>query len=253
MARIADGATAARRWGWRASTLKAVVLSTLIASAGWGLWIWLAPTDAGSDPETKDELRFLRGERRRLTRELRQAQKQAEDLRGQQRFSARSCDIDAMACEEGRRSLAGLEKQVADLREQLVLYKSIVSPEKALAGVQVLSMTVQPSDRDAMWHYDLVLVQPVRRDRVATGTFEITVEGTQQKKSLSLNLAEMVIGKREPASFNFRSFQEFSGDLVFPARFVPSRIIVTLAVNDGRAENRKVSEAFEWSRLVSTD
>lgn len=253
MARIADGAIAARKPCCRTSALIAVALAVLITSVGWGLWIWFAPADASFVSGTKGELRYLRGERRRLTRELRQAQKQLEDLRGQRRFSSRSCDIDVMACEESRRSLFGLEKQVADLREQLVLYKSIVSPEKALAGVQVLSMTVQPADSDAMWHYDLVLVQPVRRDRVATGSFEMTVEGTQQKKGLSLNLAEMVIGKRESSTFNFRSFQEFSGDLVFPARFVPSRLIVTLSVNDDRTENRKVSEAFEWSRLVSTD
>ncbi|MGQ0697245.1 MAG: DUF6776 family protein [Panacagrimonas sp.] len=240
----------ARRPWLRLAAVVALVVVVMLGA--FGLYRYLAPVDPPAVAEGSDgELRYLRSERRRLIRELRTAQKDVEDLRGQSTFDTRSCEIDAQACAEVQRSVSGLETQVADLREQLALYKSIVSPEQALAGVRVLSISVRPAGPDNVWRYDLVLVQPMRRDRVAVGSYDFSVEGLLDKQLKTLKLEELMAGDPEPPAFNFRSFEEFSGELRFPAGFLPSRLTVTLSVQDSRAESRKAAESFDWSRLIS--
>lgn len=199
------------------------------------------------------ELDRLREERRRLARELRAARTEAQDLRGRNTFDARSCAIDVQACEAVRKSVGTLESEVADLREQLAFYRNIVSPEQARAGVRVLRLAVRPTGPADIWRYELVLVQPVRRDRTATGTYDFALEGLIGKQLRTLQLDDLRAGAAGPASanrFSFRSFQEFSGELRLPSGFRPTRLKVTLHVQDGKAAPGEVSETFEWSRLV---
>ena len=196
------------------------------------------------------ELDGLREERRRLTRELRTAKDQLQDLRGRSTFEARSCAIDVQACEAVRKSVSGLESEVADLREQLAFYRNIVSPEQVRAGVRVLRLGVRPSGTADVWRYDLVLVQPVRRDHTATGRYDFALEGMSGKQIKTLRLDEVLVGEADARGFSFRSYQEFSGELRLPPGFLPSRLRVTLAVQDGKGEPSEVAESFDWSRLV---
>jgi twitching motility protein PilT len=47
-----------------------------------------------------------------------------------------------------------------------------------------------------------------------------------------------------------RSFQELTGQLHLPPGFSPSRLAVTLRVQDGKTQAAEVEDSFEWSRLV---
>lgn len=201
------------------------------------------------DPAT--ELEQLREERRRLTRELRAARDALDGVQGQKVFEARACDIDVQACEALRNSVTELEHEVADLREQLAFYRNIVSPEQARAGVRVLRLNLSPGTGADVWRYDLVLVQPVRRDRTAAGRFDLQIEGLAGDQLRTLPLDEVLVGDMPLREFAFRSFQEFGGELRLPAGFRPSRVTVTLRVQNGRGEAAEVVESFDWSRLVA--
>lgn len=196
----------------------------------------------------------LDAEHRRLARELRAVQIEAKELRGRNTFDARSRAIDAQACEAVRKSVSALESEVADLREQLAFYRNIVSPDQVRAGVRVLRLAMRPTGQAQVWRYELVLVQPVRRDRTATGGYDFALEGLIGKQLKTLQLDDLGVGAADEAgarSFSFHAFQEFSGELRLPPGFLPSRLKVTLRVQDGKGAPGEVSESFDWARLVA--
>ncbi len=237
-----------RPWGWLvAAAVAVVVLSGASYSAYryWGAAGTVLFVDQGSD------LAQLREERRRLSRELRAAREELAE-KGRSTFEARSCEIDTQACEAVRASAAGLEAQVADLREQLAFYRNVAAPEQEVrAGVRVMRMSLRPTAEAGVWRYELVLVQPTRRDRTATGTWDLRVAGTQGKQMKTLKLADLQAAGSADRAFAFRSFQEFGGELKLPSGFLPSRLTVTLQVQDGKSETAEVEESFDWSRLAA--
>lgn len=214
------------------------------------MYRYLDDPDRSGFSGADSELGQLREERRRLTRELRAARAELEELRGRNTFEARSCEIDAQACEAVKKSVTGLESEIADLREQLAFYRNIVAPEQNRAGIRVLRAAVRPAGAADVWRYELVLVQPVRRDRKVTGSFDLGFEGLADKQLKTLKLEDLQGPAAEERKFGFRSFQEFSGELKLPAGFLPSRLSVTLSVQEGLSKPTEVTETFDWSRLV---
>lgn len=233
---------------WIAALLGLCLLSAG-AYAAYRYWDPNAVASVLADPDS--ELDQLRLERRRLTRELRDARGEIAELRGRSMFEARSCEIDAQTCEAVRSSVAGLETTVADLREELAFYRNVAAPEHEVrAGVRVMRVEMRPSADPQIWTYEIVLVQPTRRDRLVKGTYEMQVGGMQGQKMKTLDGSELQAPPAAERSFSFRSFQELTGQLHLPAGFSPSRLAVTLRVQDGRKQDAEVEDSFEWSRLV---
>lgn len=233
---------------WIAALLGLCLLSAG-AYAAYRYWDPNAVASALADPES--ELDQLRLERRRLARELRDARSEIAELRGRSTFEARSCEIDAQTCEAVRSSVAGLETTVADLREELAFYRNVAAPEHEVrAGVRIMRVEMRPTADPRTWTYEMVLVQPTRRDRLVKGTYEMQVGGMQGAKMKTLGGAELQAAPEAERGFSFRSFQELNGQLHLPAGFSPSRLAVTLRVQDGRKQDAEVEDSFEWSRLV---
>ena len=234
--------------GWLAA---AIGLSLLSAGgyAAYRHWDPHAVTAAFADPAS--ELDQLRQERRRLARELRDARSELAELRGRSTFEARSCEIDAKTCEAVRASVAGLESTVADLREEVAFYRNVAAPEQEVrAGIRVMRVTIRPTDDPQVWTYTMVLVQPTRRDRLVQGGYELQVGGMQGKQMKTFGAAELRVPPASERVFSFRSFQELTGQLHLPPGFSPSRLAVTLRVQDGKNQAAEVEDSFEWSRLV---
>jgi hypothetical protein len=238
-----------RVWlGW----LVALLGVGLVSAGGYAtyrFWELRIATAALSDPDS--EVDSWRQERRRLVRELRDVRNELAELRGKSTFQARSCEIDAQTCEAVRASVAGLESSVADLREEVAFYRNVAAPEHEVrAGVRVMRVQMTATPDPQIWAYEMVLVQPTRRDRLAKGTYELKVEGLQGKQMKTLAAADLEGPPAGDRGFSFRSFQEMTGQLRLPAGFSPSRLAVTLRVQDGKNPSAEVEDSFEWSRLV---
>lgn len=236
---------------WFLPALVALLVAACAVSA-YGGWRWWSDPQRRLFRDAGSELEQLREERRRLTRELRAAREELDELKGRSTFEARSREIDAQAFEAIRGSFAGLESEAADLREQLAFYRNVVSPEQTRAGVRVLRLALRPGTTAGNWRYELVLVQPMWRDRVAAGRWDLKVEGVAARETQTLGMAELGAGNSVESRFSFRAFQEFGGELRLPSGFLPSRLTVTLHVQDGKSASDEVSESFDWSRVAST-
>lgn len=239
-----------RPWVW---AVAAALGLALLAGAGYAAWqLWGADREPWILPGPGAEFRDWREERRHLIRELATARKELVELKGRGAFEKQSCQIDAQACEALRGSMAGLEAEVAELREQVAFYRNVSAPEQEVrAGVRVMRLLLRPGSGPRNWAYELVLVQPTRRNRTVSGRYDLRLTGMTGRQVKTLGLDQLEPAAPAERSFSFRSFEAFSGELDLPAGFLPSRLAVTLRVQDGKGETVEVEESFDWARLAA--
>lgn len=221
--------------------------AALIAVGGFSLYAYTRQTTVSDFEKTRTELEQLREERRTLARQLRSARAENSELREQVVYAERSSQIDAQACASVRESLATLQAEAADLREQVAFYRGIVSPDESRAGVRVLDLKMIEQAQPGVWRFDLVLIQSVRHDRRVSGAVEIRLIGSQSGQPRTLEIKDLMVGNEKPPAFAFKYFQEFSGDFRLPEGFRPLRVAVTLAP-DGHSSPR-VEQEYEWSKI----
>lgn len=221
----------------------------LLMLAGFALYRVTRATTVSDFEATSSERDRLQAERRQLTRELRAARSEIGDLRDQLAYLNRSRQIDEGACVEVRGSIAALEAESAGLREQLAFYRGIVSPQEAAAGVRVYEMRVTPlKAQPNAYRYELVLIQPARSDKRVGGQVELSFEGLENGGKRRIKLAEVSQEPGRGLLFSFRYFEEFAGELKFPAGFRPLRAIVTVQAAGGKAP--PLEEEFEWTKIM---
>lgn len=221
----------------------------LLAISAWGLYSYTRASTVSDFARAKLEVEELREERRRLTRELREAREESAQLREQVVYVQRSTEIDTQACDDVRTSLGALQAEAADLREQLAFYRGIVAPEQARAGVRVQQLTFSPGGTPGGYRYDLVLIQSVRHDKRVEGKIDLQIVGRQGSAERRYSAAELVPAGAGNLVFSLKYFEEFSGVLNLPQGFTPSRVIVVLIPSAGGAP--KIEESFDWSRVLS--
>lgn len=220
----------------------------VIAVSAFALYSYTRRTTVTEFARTKTELEQLRDERRELARELRTAKAEVTTLREQLVYIERTNQIDTQANAEVKASLANLQAEAAELREQVAFYRSIVSPDESRVGVRILEMKVSPTAVANNWRYDLVLIQSVRHDKRVSGAIEIGVRGSRNGQAQTLKLAELTANAKSP-EFSFKYFQEFSGEFVLPQGFRPLRVTVTL-IPQGEGMPR-IDDEFEWAKALA--
>lgn len=239
---------ARHRPGLRAALVGAVAF--LIAVGAFALYAWARATTVSDFERAQTELEQMREERRELTRSLRAAQGEIEDLKSQMVYEKRSMEIDQQSCDSVRGSLDTLQAEVSDLNEQLAFYRGIVSPELSRVGIRVYDFKLSPATSANTFRYELVLIQAVRHNRKIDGRAQITVSGQQDGSRKSFSLEEIALGAKGDFSFSFKYFEELSGEFQIPPGFKPEQVTVTLAAEGGQAQN--VREQFEWNKVLKT-
>lgn len=224
--------------------------SFAIALAAWGLYVYTRASTVSDFERAQLEVEQLRDERRELTRQLRAAKDEIKRLQEQAVYVQRSQDIDTQACGVVRDSLAQLQAEASDLREQLAFYRGIVAPEQSRAGVRVYEFKLTAGAEPRRYRYELVLIQSVRHDKRVGGRIGLELIG--QRSGAEERLAWADVAADEAARnllFSLKYFEEFSGEIVVPQGFEPARVVVTLVPEgDGAA---RVEESFDWDRVLS--
>jgi hypothetical protein len=233
---------------WRQPALVAGAAAVLALGA-FGLYTYTRSHTVSEFARSQLEVEQLRDERRQLTHDLRAALKEVSGLKDQVVYTERSGEIDTQACDTVKGSLAGLQKEVSDLREQLAFYRGIVSPDLARAGVRVYDLKLTPGPTNPRaFHYELALIQSVRHDRRIGGSINLLLEGTKNGIKQTLRWEDVATGDAKNLLFSFKYFEEFSGDLTLPEGFKPIRVSARLVTDVEGAP--PVEDQFDWDKIV---
>lgn len=224
--------------------------SFALAVAAWGLYVYTRASTVTDFERAQLEVEQLREERRELTRELRTSREEVKRLQEQAVYVQRSQDIDSQACTAVRDSLAQLQAEASDLREQLAFYRGIVAPEQSRAGVRVYEFKMAAAPEPGRFRFELVLIQSVRHDKRVAGRIGLELVGQRDGAEARLPWAALVADDAaRNLLFSLKYFEEFSGEIVVPQGFEPGRVVVTL-VPEGDSAAR-VEESFDWDRILS--
>ena len=175
-------------------------------------------------------------------------QKENRRLRDRVALLETNNKIDAEAYRRVESQLSQLQEKILEQKEELGFYEGIVGPSQN-AGLRVQDFELEPGIDSSAYRVHLVLAQALRNDRRVSGYVELTVQGVEDGEMRTLGLRDLAAEghKNGRLAFSFRYFQNLQANLVLPAGFEPSLIVVKLTPN-GKSE-KIVEKTYEWSIL----
>ena len=163
--------------------------------------------------------------------------------------SVRDAQIKRQAYDEIAQTLASTSNEVADLKENIRFYESIIADDKKTKGLQVKSVTLHAVPADDQYRYKVIIVNSGYGKNKSKGTLTIEVEGLQD--------GELKIIKIPPAdnedttALLFKYFQRVEGILALPEGFLPQRLRVTARLSGKKGA--KIEKWYNWDILVNPD
>ena len=158
--------------------------------------------------------------------------------------------IEHDAYERANRSQAALQKEMLAMKEQLVFYQGIVSPEQLALGVNIQSLELIKKSNLGLYSYKLVLSKRGKSNKYIKGGFNLLIKGLSEEKQKDLDLKQVKQEfKDKDIKFSFRYFQVFEGDMLLPDKFEPFDIQVKIKPTTKKI--KPFSETISWALAVS--
>jgi hypothetical protein len=225
---------------WHKHMTRVVVL-LLAGLAGYGEW-WLY--DFGK-LQGAEELKSMRTEHADLRRHYRELNKENNVLRERNTILERSSQIDQQAARDIQEQLASLQEELQAAREEVEFYRGIIAPGDMASGLRIHRFELTPGLRPDEYHYDLVLTQMKRHDRIVTGQVEWSIIGMNGVKPRELKLSDVTLPALEHLDFRFRYFQHLTGIISLPEGFQAREVVLSVKAA-GKDAVEPVEQSFDW-------
>lgn len=189
-------------------------------------------------------------EYKELSRELETLSSENLTLKNQLALANRSKEIDRQASHELVSALAEREDELAELKEELNFYISMVSSEggDGFSAIKVRDFDMVEADRKGRFIFKLVLSRTERGGKPTKGKVELRIQGKRGKEEVVLSWGDVAAeGDRKP-EFGFLNFQRLEGTLQFPADFVPENVLVKILPTKGKGET--IQQSFSWNAVL---
>ena len=174
------------------------------------------------------------------------AETKNSELRRQIAILDRSSVMDQLATEEVQETISGLRDRVAQLEQDIVYYRQVVSAETEDTGLIISQLDIDVTRESNRYRYKLVLrQQDADGDTFLTGHVNINLVGSQGEEKQILSLRDLSAEQDQlDIRLRFKYFQNIEGELVLPENFVPDRLQVA-AVSVGPVE-KSINQYFSW-------
>lgn len=162
---------------------------------------------------------------------------------------ASSNRIEHDAYEQLNQTLVEKERDILGLKEQLVFYQGIVSPEQLALGVNIQSFELEQKNNLGLYAYKLVLTKRGKSNQYIKGKLNLNVKGEKNGADSTLQLKEIKQDFVEKdGKFSFRYFQVFEGDIMIPEGFEPYDVELDIRPSTKKIKNFK--ESITWSKAL---
>lgn len=164
--------------------------------------------------------------------------------------------IDATANKQVSQRLREYNEEILELKEELVFYRSLLTPADLEPGLQILGMQLaQRTDGNPdeaagnAYSYKIVLTQRRNRFKFASGRVDLQLSGLRAGREVTLYAEDLIPDSKQALTFEFKNFQSLEGQLVVPTGFEPQTMLVSVLP---KARGLKqVERSFEWNSIVS--
>jgi hypothetical protein len=222
-------------------TMTRVAVLVLAGLAGYGEW-WLY--DYGK-LKGAEELQSMRTEHAGLRRHYQALNKENNALRERNTILERSSQIDQQAARDVQAQLASLQEELQAAREEVEFYRGIIAPGDVASGLRIHRFELTPGLQSNEYHYDLVLTQMKRHDRVVAGLVEWSIAGKKGDEIRELTLSDVTRPEVEHLDFRFRYFQHLTGIVSLPEGFQAREVVLSVR-STAKDAPEPVEQSFEW-------
>jgi len=153
--------------------------------------------------------------------------------------------VDRQAVIEVQDMLVGLREINAQLEEDVLFYRQIMSPENDESGLAIGQLDLSATEEENRIRYHIELKQLANNENVISGYANVNILGMQEGSEVSFPLRSIAVDENQlDIRLQLRYFQNIEGELIIPENFVPETVQI-LAVAQG--ENAKtVQKNFVW-------
>ncbi len=183
-----------------------------------------------------------------LQTQLEESQAEIIESNRQATMLERNSRIDDDASSQLKETLAQVQNEVLTLKKELSFYKSIVAPEQGSRSIAIQTIQLKQNEAGG-YHYKIMVSQRGRNDKFARGTIDVSIEGVNKGKSVTLQLADVVKDIKKPMKFGFKYFQNFEGVMNLPDAFQANSLHVKVKPSTGKI--KAINEQFAWSDLTA--
>jgi len=185
-------------------------------------------------------------EHRDLERKLSELTDENADLRQKIALLETSRGVDREAYSQVEGTLADLQRQLQEQREELDFYRTIVTPADGVNGLRIQELSLSAGAQGGSFRLHLVLVQAAQHDQMISGVVNLSVDGAEGGRPASYALGKLVNDAEPvPMSFSFRYFQNLERELMLPDGFVPERVNVEVTPNG--KQSKVIRQSFDWT------
>lgn len=217
--------------------LLAIALAVLVLMVGSGMIYDYGLNMAGFDSSTALH------RRKELQDDLKRLQAENAELRDTLARAQRSLQMNQVAYQELERALNESAGSIVKLRDELGFYKTILSADNKISGLQIHSLKIDRAGADNEYRYKLVLVQSFKHDQSVIGSARLEVSGNQDGAPAVLHFPDATA----PIRVNFRYFQDSEGNLKLPKSFRPQRIKAIIVTSGGNPQT--IEQSYPWPAL----
>lgn len=182
----------------------------------------------------------------RLTSDLTAVQQENTELHRQVAILDTSSVMDQRATEEVQATILGLRERVAQLEQDIVFYRQVVSEETGSTGLTIGQFDISATNSERRFRYKLVLrQQDADGDTFLTGHVNVNLVGRQGADQVILPLREVSENVDElDIRLRFKFFQSIEGELALPEGFEPERIQIAAVAAEPVAKS--IDQDFSW-------
>ena len=115
-------------------------------------------------------------------------------------------------------------------------------------GLNIQGLHIVDTGQENFYNFKLILTNVANSDKIVEVTMTMTIEGMSETGPQILSFDEMGEDNKYLRQIKFKNFERIEGNLIFPERFKPLRVVVDL-----RQKNMKrsaVIRVFEWSTKI---
>jgi hypothetical protein len=143
------------------------------------------------------------------------------------------------------RDIGDLQAQVGRQSQELAFYRGVVAQSATALGVKIEQLRISAGARPNEYTVHMALVRSGRAETEASGTVQLSLDGTLAGAARTLDLAALTGGRQRELRFGFRYFQDFAQDVTLPAGFKPDHLAV--GVQSSRKDAAPLSQTFLWT------
>lgn len=146
---------------------------------------------------------------------------------------------------ETARTIGDLQAQAARQSQELAFYRGVVAQGASSLGVKIEQLRITAGQNPATYVVHMSLVRSGRSETPATGSVQLSLDGSAAEGARTLDLATLTAGRQRELRYNFRYLENIDQQLTVPPNFKPERLNVE--VSSGRRDVAPLSQTFLWS------